>query len=234
MSESLPSLLVPGLLCSARLYAPQIPVLWRFGPVVVADHTRDDSMTAIAARILGEAPPRFRLIGLSMGGYICQEIMRQAPERIDRVALLDTTAQPEKPEQTEVRRAQVALARAGRLDEVTAQQHPRLVHRDRLGDGELRAIVELMAEEVGAEAFERQQTAIMSRSDMRPNLARFRRPALVLVGDADELIPLEHSRELAEGIPGAQLVVVPACGHLSTLEQPWEVNRALIEWIDAS
>src|SRR5262245_38741859 len=100
MREVLPVLLVPGLNCSARLYADQIPPLWRFGPVQVADHTRADSMDAIAAGILNDAPPRFALAGLSMGGYIALTILRQAPERVEKLALLDTSARPETPEQT--------------------------------------------------------------------------------------------------------------------------------------
>ena len=85
MSEALPIVLIPGLLCTPELYAPQIPVLWRFGPVMVAGHTRDDSMAGIARRILADAPPRFVLMGLSMGGYAALEIMRQAPERVARL-----------------------------------------------------------------------------------------------------------------------------------------------------
>src|ERR1044071_8920922 len=98
MAESLPIVLVPGLNCSPRLYAAQMPALWRFGPVTVADHTRDDTMAAIAARILGAAPPRFALAGLSMGGYIALEIMRQAAERVKRLALLDTGARDDPPD----------------------------------------------------------------------------------------------------------------------------------------
>src|SRR5215467_3437897 len=100
MAEPLPVVLIPGLNCSARLYAEQIPALWRFGPVQVADHTRDDTMAAIAERILAAAPPRFALAGLSMGGYIALEIVRHAPQRIARLALLDTGARADTPEQT--------------------------------------------------------------------------------------------------------------------------------------
>jgi pimeloyl-ACP methyl ester carboxylesterase len=114
----LPVVLVPGLTCSARLYADQIPALWRLGPVTVADHTRDDSIAAVARRILAAAPPRFALAGLSMGGYIAFEIMRQAPERVAKLALLDTSARGEAPEQTERRKAVIALAKSGRYAEV--------------------------------------------------------------------------------------------------------------------
>ena len=233
MSESLPTVLIPGLLASARLYAGQIPPLWRVGPVTIADHTRDDSMSAIARRILATAPPRFALIGLSMGGYIAFEILRQAPERIARLALLDTSARADAAEQTAMRRAQMTLASQGRLTEVVAQQFPRLVHRARRSDAALREVFDLMAEEVGAAAFIRQQTAILGRSDSRPMLGSNRCPTLVLVGDGDELTPPELAAEIAAGIDGARLVTVPQCGHLSTLEQPQEVTRALLEWLQA-
>ena len=112
MAEAVPVVLIPGLNCSARLYAEQIPALWRFGPVQVADHTRDDSMDALATRILAVAPPRFALAGLSMGGYLALTIVRHAPERVQRLALLDTSARPETPEQTARRRPQRARRRA--------------------------------------------------------------------------------------------------------------------------
>lgn len=231
--EPLPVVMVPGLLASARLYADQIPALWRFGPVTVADHTRDDSMAAIASRILADAPPAFALVGLSMGGYVSLEIMRQAPGRVLRLALLDTSARPDRPDQTERRRAQMEVAREGRLEDVVDQQYPLLVDRSRRDDPALRAAVKTMALDVGAKAFNRQQTAIIGRIDSRPSLGAIACPTLVLVGDGDQLIPLEHSQELADGIAGARLEVVPVCGHLSTLEQPAAVNAALTEWLGA-
>ena len=231
MSESLPIVLIPGLLSSPRMYAPQVPQLWRTGPVMIADHTRDDSMAGIARRILSAAPARFALVGLSMGGYIAFEILRQAPERIAKVALLDTSARADAPEQTAMRRAQMALAAQGLLAEVVEQQFPRLVHRARRADGALREVFTLMAEEVGAAGFIRQQTAISGRSDSRPTLGSIRCPTLVLVGEGDELTPPERAAEIAAGVPGARLTTVPQCGHMSTLEQPDEVTRALLEWL---
>ena len=233
VSESLPTVLIPGLLGSARLYAEQIPPLWRVGPVTIADHTRDDSMSAIARRILATAPPRFALIGLSMGGYVAFEILRQAPERIARLALLDTSARADAAEQTAVRRAQMTLASQGRLTEVVEQQFPRLVHRARRSGAVLLEVFDLMAGEVGAAAFIRQQAAILGRSDSRATLGSIRCPTLVLVGDGDELTPPELAAEMAAGIDGARLVTVPHSGHLSTLEQPQEVTRVLLEWLQA-
>ncbi len=231
VSDSLPIVLVPGLNCSARLYAEQIPALWRFGPVTVADHTRDDSIAAIAHRILAAAPPRFALAGLSMGGYIALEIMRQAPQRVAKLTLLDTGARPETPEQTQGRRNRIELTKAGRFAEVADVQFPLLVHRMRHGDMVLKSLVRAMAEETGAEAFVRQQQAIMGRADSRPTLAAIKCPTLVLVGDGDELTPPHLSQEMVAGIAGARLVVVPDCGHLSTLERPEAVTEALVEWM---
>jgi pimeloyl-ACP methyl ester carboxylesterase len=233
MREPLAVVLVPGLNCSARLYAEQIPALWRFGQVAVADHTRDDSMAAIAARILAAAPPRFALAGLSMGGYIALTIMQQAPERVERLALLDTSARPESLEQTARRKPQIALAESGRFAEISALQFPIFVHRNRHGDEALKRRVRIMAEETGAQAFLRQQKAIMTRLDARPLLAAIRCPTLVLVGAGDELTPPPLSEEIAAGIAGARLVVVPDSGHLSTMEQPEAVTKALMDWMEA-
>jgi len=229
MAEALPIVLVPGLTCSARLYAEQIPALWRFGPVMVADHTRDDSMAAIARRILTAAPPRFALAGLSMGGYIAFEIMRQAPERVAKLALLDTDARVETPEQTERRKAPIALAKSGRYAEVPDIAFPLYVHRSRHNDTALKQLVRMMAQETGIEAFLRQQQAIMSRPDSRPGLAAIKCPTLVLVGDGDEATLPELAREIAAAIAGARLAIIADCGHLSTLEQPERVTAALVD-----
>lgn len=234
MTESnlLPTVLVPGLLASPRLYAEQLPELWRIGPVTVAVHSRDDSMTAIARRILATAPARFALAGLSMGGYVCFEILRQAPERVARLMLLDTSARPDMPEQSEQRRAQIEMARGGRLGEVADMLFPRLVHARRWGDESLRRIWRAMVQEVGAEGFVNQQTAIMGRPDSRPGLAAIRCPTLVIVGDGDVLTPPERAEEIANGIPGSRLSVIRDSGHLSTLEQPVAVTRSMVEFLN--
>ena len=233
MTEPLPTLLIPGLLDSPRLYGEQLPALWRFGPIVIADHTRDDSVAGIARRVLAAAPPRFALVGLSMGGYAAFEIMRRAPDRVARLALLDTSARPDTPEASERRRAQIALAQSGHFAEVVDQLFPSWVHRARRNDESLRRLVRLMAEETGPQAFARQQMAIMTRPDSRPDLAAIRCPTLVLVGDGDEATPPDRAAEIANGIAGARLVTVPECGHLSTLERPQHVAQALVEWLEA-
>lgn len=231
MSESLPVVLIPGLLASARMYAQQIETLWPCGTVSVANHTRDEGMAGLARRILAEAPPRFALVGLSMGGYISFEILRQAPERVGKVALLDTMARPDTPEVSAARRVQMALAADGHFSEVIDALIPRLVHASRREDVALVTQIRLMGVEVGVAAYLRQQTANIARVDSRPMLRDIRCPTLVLVGDSDQLTPPERAVEIADGVAGAELVVVPQCGHLSTLERPEAVSDALRAWL---
>ena len=231
MTSSLPLVLVPGLLCSARLYAAQVTALWPHGQVAIADHRRDSDMAAIAASILADAPDRFALAGLSMGGYIAFAMMRLAPERIARLALLDTSARPDLPEQAAGREKFISLAEAGKLSDVVETLLPRFLHRSRHNDEPLKAMVRAMAQETGAAAFVRQTRAIMTRPDSRPLLSSIRCPTLVLVGEGDELTPPEMAKEIAAGIAGSTLTVVPDCGHLSTLEKPDAVNAALTAWL---
>jgi pimeloyl-ACP methyl ester carboxylesterase len=233
MREPLPTVLIPGLICSPRLYAEQIPALWRFGPVVVADHTRDDSMSGITRRLLAQAPPRFALVGLSMGGYVAFEVQRQAPDRVAKLALLDTTARPDLPEQSEQRRRQIELAETGRYGQIAGTLFPRFVAESHRGDKVLEAIVRTMAEETGPEAFVRQQTAIMHRADSRPGLGAIACPTLVVVGAEDAVTPPDRAAEIVAGISRARQIVVPDCGHLSTLEQPQAVTHALTEFLGA-
>jgi pimeloyl-ACP methyl ester carboxylesterase len=231
MAEPMPIVLVPGLNCSPRLYAPQMPALWRFGPVTVADHTRDGSMAAIARRILDAAPPRFALAGLSMGGYIALEIVRQAAGRVAKLALLDTGARADTPEATAKRHTNIALAQSGRFNDVIDPQFPLYVHPDRASDKALKTDYLAMCHDVGPQAYVRQQQAIMTRVDSRPLLPLIDCPTLVLVGAEDAATQPELSEEMAAGIPGAKLVKIPNCGHLSTMERPEAVTKALVEWM---
>ena len=168
-----------------------------------------------------------------MGGYVAFEILRQAASRVAKLALLDTQARPDTPEQSERRRTQITLAEKGRFGEIVGMHYPMLVDRSRHGDVALRQIVRDMADDTGAEAFIRQQTAIMNRPDSRPDLGSIRCPTLVLVGEGDELTPPDRAAEIAQGIAGARLVTVRECGHLSTLERPEDVTRALTEWMES-
>jgi pimeloyl-ACP methyl ester carboxylesterase len=231
MADPLPVVLVPGLLCSARLYGPQLPALWRFGPVTIADHRRDDDITAVARRILDAAPPRFALAGLSYGGYIAFAMHRLAPERIARLALLDTMARPDTEEARTGREKLMSQARAGKFEEVVDLLTTKFLHVNREHDEHLVKVVRDMAAETGVEAFVRQQRSIMQRPDARSQLASIKCPTVVLTGDSDVLTPPNLAKEMAEGITGSRLVIVPDCGHLSTLERPDAVNTALIAWL---
>lgn len=227
-----PLVLVPGLSCNAALYAPQWPTLADGRPILVADHASHDTLSAIAGRLLDAAPPRFALCGLSMGGYIAFEVLRQAPERVTRLALLDTSAKPATPETNVPREQMIALAEKGAFDNVTTLLWQRLVAPARLTDEPLRLLVRRMADEVGADGFVRQQKAIMKRPDSRPVLAGLSIPTLVLVGEEDEITPVAEAREMA-GLAGAgaRLAIVPGCGHLSTLEAAEIVTAELLRWL---
>jgi len=229
-SDFLPIILIPGLNCSPRLYQEQVPVLWELGQVTVADHRRDETMAAIAKNILDAAPKRFRLAGLSMGGYISLEIMRQAPQRVAKLALLDTSARPETAEQTERREKLIALAEQERLIEINDVLWPNLVHESKISNKALRASIDKMAYETGAKAFIRQQKAIVGRADSRPLLAAIKCPTLVIVGDKDQLTPPAHAKEIAEGIRDARFETIARCGHMSTMEEPQQVTNLLMEF----
>jgi len=231
MDNTMPILLVPGLVSSPRIFAPVVPALWRLGPVTIANHIRDDNMGSIARRVLAEAPPRFALAGHSMGGYIAFEIMRQAPERVARLALINTQARPDTPEATARRKTQVARAQAGEFRAILDELFPGFVHPSRRDNADLRQLVHDMGDDVGTDGFARQQAAIMSRPDSRPTLAWIKCPTLVLSGDEDNTIPNSLSVEMANGIPAAKLVILSHCGHLPQVEQPQATADALVEWM---
>ena len=228
-----PFLLVPGLNCDARVYAGVAQALWPFGPVTIASHQTGDRMETIAKAILADAPPRFALIGFSMGGYICFEILRQAPERVLKLGLLDTTARPDSEESTANRRRMIALARKGRFIDAIEQTFPRSVHEENAGSSDLYAIHRGMAEANGPAIYEQQQEAIIHRQDSRPSLAAIKVPTLVVVGEGDQITPPDAAREMHEAIAGSRLLVVPRAGHLALLEQPEPVHAALKEWAAA-
>jgi pimeloyl-ACP methyl ester carboxylesterase len=230
MSESL--ILVPGLNCTARLFEPQIEALSGSRHVLVADHTSDDSLPSIASRLLENAPERFAIAGLSMGGYVALEVMRQAAERVTALALLDTSARPDTDEARQNRAKMIALAESDRLDEIHALLWPRLVAPSHQNDAALENVVLGMMHATGRDAYVRQQRAIMARPDSRPQLPAIEIPTLVLVGEEDAITPPELAREMAEMIEWASLVVIPGAGHLSSLEQAERVSDALRAWID--
>jgi len=222
-----PILMIPGINATARAFAPEMDTLYRFGAVMIADHRQGATMRDMAASILANAPPRFVLGGFSMGGYVAFEILRQAPARVEKLMLIDTSARPDTPEATANRRKGMELARSGKLTLAAASTFPNAVHPSNTGNAELKAIHLAMAEANGVDAYLNQQEAIISRPDSRPDLARIRVPTLVTVGDADQITPPEVAREVAEGIAGAKLVVIAKAGHLALLEEPEQMNAAL-------
>jgi pimeloyl-ACP methyl ester carboxylesterase len=226
-----PILLIPGLLCSEEIFAPQLPALWPYGPVMIAQTLTGDTLADMAARILAHAPPRFALVGVSMGGYLSFEILRQAPARVAKLALVCTSARPDTPEQTAGRRKMVEQARAVGFERFCALGADALTHPSRKGDPELNAISMRMGRAVGLEAFARQTEAVIGRVDSRPLLTTIKVPTVIVVGDADPLTPAALSEEMAAAIPGASLVIAPTCGHVITLERPEVVNGALVGWL---
>lgn len=235
MAERMPLVLVPGLLCDAALWEAQMAGLADVATCWVADVTRDETIPAMAARLLDEAPfERFALAGLSMGGYVAMEVMRQAPQRVARLALLDTSARPDTPERTRQREEFMALARRERgFAPITRVMLPFMIHDSRLRDEALVRAIREMADRVGIDGYVRQQKAIIARIDSRPGLAAVACPTLVLCGREDALTPLAGHEEIARLVPHASLVVVERCGHMSTMERPDEVTEAMHAWLTA-
>lgn len=188
-------------------------------------------MVNLAQKVLATAPNRFALAGLSMGGYVAQEIMRQAPERVERLTLLDTSGRADTDEQRERRDQLIEMSRIGKFRGVTDRLLPILIHEERLTDVVLTDRVKRMAEQIGAAAFHRQQKAIMSRSDSRSYFAEYDLPTLILCGRQDALTPVTLHEEMAELIPGAKLAIIEDSGHLSTMERPQAATALLRHWL---
>jgi pimeloyl-ACP methyl ester carboxylesterase len=231
MTRKAPLLLLPGLLCDAALWRHQVETLADLADITVADLTRADQAGAAAQAVLASSPEEFALAGLSMGGYIALEIMRQAPDRVTRLALLDTSARPDTHEKIKFRQELIDLARIGQFKGVTPRLLPKLIHPERLGDADLVESILGMAERVGRDAFLRQQRLLMNRPDSRHDLALIHCTAVVICGRQDQLTPLADSVEMVEKMPRGTLVVIEDCGHLSTMEQPHAVSAVLRYWL---
>jgi pimeloyl-ACP methyl ester carboxylesterase len=223
-------LFLPGLLCDAALWQHQIKALEGDFNISVADLTQHDSMTNLAKGVLAAVPERFYLAGLSMGGYVALEIMRQAPQRVEKLALLDTSARADTDETRRKRRGLIDLAKRGEFKGVTPRLLPMLISEAHLQNKDITQTIMDMAARVGKEAFLRQQAAILSRFDSRPYLGAIAVPTVVICGDVDALTPPEHAQEMHEGIKGSTLSMIKDSGHLSTLEQPQAVNAVLKNW----
>lgn len=223
--------LLPGLLCDAELWAAQVDALGDIAAITVPDLTLDDAVDAMARRVLAEAPDTFALAALSMGGYVAFEILRQAPERVTRLALIDTSAAPDDAARAAQRRGAIASLELGQFLGVSQRMLPQLVHARHV-DGPVGDRVRRMAERVGRDAFIRQQRAILSRPDSRPLLPRIAVPTLVAVGDGDRLTPPSESRSMHGAIAQARFHLFERCGHLPPLESPEETSAVLRAWLD--
>jgi pimeloyl-ACP methyl ester carboxylesterase len=224
--------LLPGMLCDAGLFAHQTRHLSEIADVTVGDLTRDDSVAGMAETVLDAAPERFALAGLSLGGIVAMEVMRREPERVERLALIDTSPLPPRPDQLETWEEFEEMTGNGRFMDVTTERlMPALIHPDRQDEAALTKTIERMAEDVGPEAFLRQLSAQRGRPDSRESLAGIECPTLVLCGREDALCPYPLHEEMAGTVPGADLVPVEGCGHLSSLEKPEAVTAVLRYWM---
>lgn len=216
---------------TADLWRPQIASLGERYRLTVAENALDDTVAAMAERVLTGAPARFSLVTHAMGGFIAFEIMRRAPERVARLVLMSTLARADTAVQTERRLGYLRLVQSGQFASLVDERIPLLLHPRRREDPVLIDAVRSMATDTGAEAFLRQQRAIMSRPDSRPGLSAIACPTLIVFGAQDGIVTLEHQEEMRAAIPGARLEVVEDCGHLVTLEAPDAVNAILATWL---
>ena len=232
MTDRIPLALLPGLLTDRALWAHQIEALADLAESRVADFTTQESIAGMARSVFAMMPEeRFALAGLSMGGYVAMEVIRQAPERVGLLALLDTKAGLDTPARPEARKAFIEQARSGAFKGVSRRALQMYVHPDRVEDASLADAVLAMTARVGRDAFLSQQAAIMGRPDSRPGLPRIACPTLVLCGRQDEPTPVECHEEIAAAIPGAKLTVIEDCGHLTPMERPEAVTAALRAWL---
>lgn len=232
MAARAPLLLIPGLICTARLWAAQQHDLADIAEIHSTDaHFRFDSVQEIAAAILAEAPQRFALAGLSMGGYVAFEVMRQAPERVERLALLNTSARSDDDARRAERRLLIEQVQHGRFLGVTDRLMPYLVHDDALQRPTVADTVKAMAQEIGREGYVRQQTAILNRPESCGTLRWIACPTLIVGGREDRLTPPAQQEEIHAAVAGSTLLILERCGHLSPLEHPQSVSDAMRTWL---
>jgi pimeloyl-ACP methyl ester carboxylesterase len=225
-----PITLLSGLACDAELWHEQVAALSPRWPVRVSDvQARFATLPQMAAALLAEQPGELLLCGTSMGGMLALELVRQAPRRVQALALLASSARPDTPELIRLRSDAIVLFEQGRMREVL--QANLAFAFDPAHAAALAPAYMAMIERAGAAQLIRQNRAVMARPDQRPLLPSIACPTLVVCGESDLLTPPECSREMAELIPGAQLELLPRCGHLLTWEQPERVSGLLIDWL---
>ena len=229
-----PLVLLPGMMCDGRLFAPQVAALGRARAIHLAPIGGHDSVAALAGEVLACAPPRFALAGLSMGGIVAMEIMARAPGRVTRLALLDTNPMAELPEVRARRGPQMDRVRRGGLRAVMRDE----MKPNYLAEGPGRAAVMdlcmAMAMDLGPEVFLRQSAALRDREDRQDTLRAVRVPTLVLCGREDRLCPVARHELMAALVPGATLEIIEGAAHLPTLEQPEATTAALARWLEAA
>lgn len=225
--------LCPGLLCDARMWKPQMEALSDFAECWVPTMTEHNNLASLAEAVLRAAPEgNVSVAGLSMGGFLALEMVRQAPKRIERLALINTRASPETAMEIKRRNNLIDLARREKkFSPATMPIEKLILHPSKWEDATIISLLREMAESSGIEAFIRQQHAVMSRADYRPGLMRIRIPTLVICGRDDQLTPVEDSEEIAAAIQGARLTILEECGHMSPLEKPAEVTAELRQWL---
>ena len=221
-------------LCDERLYAAQRAALAASHDCRVFVFRDADTLAAMAEAVLAAMPPRFTLVGLSLGGYVAMEIVRLALDRVDRLALLDTTASADTPQRRAARIADIAKVEAGGIEALIPELPARWLLPEHLARAELVATLGEMARSVGATGQRHQQRAMLARRDSHDDLARVAVPTLVLCGEQDRVTPVADHAAMAARIAHARLERIADCGHLATIEQPEAVSRVLIDWLASS
>lgn len=230
MTDRIPLILLPGLLNDAELWREQIAALSDIASCIVGDQTRGETLQAVVDDVLAQAPPRFALAGFSLGGFVAQQILRTAPERVLRLALIDTSIHADSPERAAQRRSQQASVRLpGKFHGFGDTLMRSYIDASRLDDYVLVQRVRDMTARLGAEVFLRQSA--LERVDGHDVLAAYRDPLLILCGANDRITPPAISEEMHALVPHSTLQIIPDCGHLAPMEQPEAVNAAMRSWL---
>ena len=224
--------LLPGLMCDERLFAPQVQEFSKQHDILIGDITGRETIEAIASDVLKKVPDKFCLAGLSMGGIVAMEIVRQAPERVEKLALMDTSPLAELDEIKERRNNQIAKVLSGDLISVMQDELKPFYVADVSNNIEILSICTDMAMKLGPQVFKRQSLALQSRPDQQATLPKIGVSTLVLCGEHDQLCSVAKHQLMHSLIPNSTLVVIKDAGHLTTLEQPKQVNRAISEWLN--
>jgi pimeloyl-ACP methyl ester carboxylesterase len=230
-----PLVLLPGMMCDRRLFEPQVAHLDDIADIFVGDIGRHPSIRRIAAAVLDEVPfDRFALCGLSMGGIVAMEMLRQAPDRVSGVAFLDTTPLADAVGRAEIRNRQVERAKRGELQSLFIEEMlPHYLAPGNAHDERLRQVLIDMAVDLGEIVFENQSNALRDRANNEAAIAEYGGSVLIICGEEDAMCPPARHELIASHSPQSELVTIPAVGHISTLEAPHTVSLALRRWLTA-